>query len=139
MVFLKRCALEIWESSRYVLKQIVKSQAVLGGDGKDVLEAERVKLMRPDLRGVGLSILFTASVTGLPRCRSMPREVAISGGDLRSAVNQEYHLRGASSATRACLRISVGIISASLGMIPPVSINSNRRPRYEPRHGCGRA
>ena len=75
--------------------------------GKKVLEAEGMKLVN-QIVALGVSILLTARVTGLPILRIW-REVAVGAGDFGAAVDQEDDLGARSSATRACFRIWLGM------------------------------
>ena len=73
----------------------------------------------------GLSILFTATETGLPRrCSMRARSRSTPVISARPSI-RKMTWSAVLSATWACFRISAGIISSSLGMMPPVSISSN--------------
>ena len=95
-----------------------------------IREAERVELVRQALSSGGVDLIH-GERDWLAQAPQHFRQVAIGAGDFGSPVDQKNDLRGASRAKRACFRIWLGISSASFCMIPPVSISSNRRPRYD--------
>ena len=82
---------------RHVIEQVIDAQPVLGRDGIQIGDAQRIKIAVSASRAT-VSILFTASVTGLPSWRSNC-PVAVGAGDFGAPSIRKITCAACSSAS----------------------------------------
>ena len=83
-----------------MIQQFVEPDAVLGRNGKEMLEAERVKLVRQILAARAVD-LVDRQRDRLAELAQHGGEIAIGAGNFGAAVDQKDHLGGAFPAPRA--------------------------------------